>query len=255
MLQLAPKPLLPAARELEGRLSAPASYWAAARPARGAGPSASSARWPRWVGPGQPGASVATQERLRWRELLEEFGGLEDALGILPQREALALLRALAPARAFHRGHRRRGGLILPALADPVVYYDGIWVASLSADVLPQPVAPDPFLPRRAQVVAGMPAASIEGRRTQAAALLSAWSAATPSLTLSYARRRRRPGATAKPAAVQPSRPPRPRRGWAGSRCACTAKASPRSSRTRTRHHLESSRATAARHARAHFAD
>ena len=60
-------------------------------------------------------------------------------------------------------------------LADPVVVYDGIWVASLSADVLPQPLAPDPFLPLHAQRQAGLPAASAAGRRAEAQALLAAW--------------------------------------------------------------------------------
>ncbi|MGH8277714.1 MAG: PD-(D/E)XK nuclease family protein, partial [Steroidobacteraceae bacterium] len=74
---------------------------------------------------------------------------------------------------------------ITPLLTQPVVIYDGIWVGSLSADVLPQPVAPDPFLPLAAQVAAGLPEASAAGRRSQARALLAAWRASTTELVLS----------------------------------------------------------------------
>jgi probable DNA repair protein len=70
-------------------------------------------------------------------------------------------------------------------LADPVVRYDGIWVASLSADVLPLPASPDAFLPLAAQLAAGVPAAGARQRRAQADSLLAAWARATPDLVLS----------------------------------------------------------------------
>jgi probable DNA repair protein len=188
VLQLAPKPLQPAARELEGRLKR-------AREALGVG-AATPRRWSERIeralsalGWPSPPGGVLAQERLRWRELLEEFGGLEDTLGILPQREALSLVRALAQHTGFSEVTEDAAVLIIPGLTDPVVHYDGLWVASLGAEVLPQPLAPDPFLARRAQVEAGMPAASLEGRRAQAGALMAAWAAATPALTLSHVRR------------------------------------------------------------------
>ena len=58
-------------------------------------------------------------------------------------------------------------------LADPVVIYDGLWIGSLSADQLPEPPAPDPFLPVTAQIAAGLPEASSAGRRAQAAAYVA----------------------------------------------------------------------------------
>ena len=71
------------------------------------------------------------------------------------------------------------------ALADPVVHYDGIWVAGLQADVFPQPVQPNPFLPLAAQRAAGVPTASAEGRIAQARELLSAWRSHAGELVLS----------------------------------------------------------------------
>ena len=74
---------------------------------------------------------------------------------------------------------------ISPMFADPVVRYDAIWVAGLHSEALPQPVAPDPFLPLAAQLEAGIPAASAVARLQEARALLDAWQAATDELVLS----------------------------------------------------------------------
>jgi ATP-dependent helicase/nuclease subunit B len=63
--------------------------------------------------------------------------------------------------------------------------YDGIWVAGLSAQVLPQPVHPDPFLPLAAQVAAGVPSASASARAAQALGLLDSWRAGAGRLVLS----------------------------------------------------------------------
>ena len=74
---------------------------------------------------------------------------------------------------------------VSPLLADPVVIYDGIWVGSLDADALPQPPAPDPFLPLQAQIAAGVPEASVAGRRAQGNGLFAAWRRGTRELVLS----------------------------------------------------------------------
>lgn len=185
-LQLMPRELRPAARELEALVR------------RGAGllgeGSASPRRWCErfeaalgalgWPGP-LPADGALHQTRLRWRELLEEFGGLAASVASLTRAAALAQLQALALRTAYRPADEDVPVTLSPMLTDPVVEYDGIWVASLSADVLPMPLAPDPFLPLTAQVAAGLPEASAAGRRAQAQALLSAWRRATPDLVLS----------------------------------------------------------------------
>ena len=190
VLQLVPRERLTAARELDARLRR-----AAGRLGAGA---ASPRRWAErfesaladlgWPG-ALPPESPAQQTRLRWRELLEEFGELARSLGELSRERALELLRAFAQRAAYRPGDEDVPVLISPALIDPVVIYDGIWAGSLTADVLPQPVTPDPFLPLHAQIAAGVPEASAAGRRKQALGLLEAWSAGTPELVLSAPRR------------------------------------------------------------------
>jgi hypothetical protein len=147
-LQLAPPELKATARELDGRLHRAAA-------ALGEG-SASPRRWSERFERalellGWPGAltegSAAQQTRLRWRELLEEFGELSLSASLLRREAALPLLRSLAARTAYRPAEEDVSVSVSPMLADPVAYYDGIWVGALSAEVLPQPVSPDPFLP------------------------------------------------------------------------------------------------------------
>ena len=185
-LQLAPRELKPAARELDTLLRQ-------AERRLGEG-SASPRRWSErfdqvltalgWPGT-LPPESVAHERRLRWRELLEEFGELALSVPTLDLDRALELLQALAMHTAFRASDDGAPVSLSPLLADPVVIYDGIWVGSLDADELPQPPAPDPFLPLSAQLAAGLPEASVAGRCAQADTCLAAWRGATRKLVLS----------------------------------------------------------------------
>jgi probable DNA repair protein len=185
-LQLAPRELKPAARELDLRLR---------RAERTLGEGAPSPR--RWCErfeaalaelgwPGKlPAESAAQETRVRWRELLEEFGELALSVRSLGLAPALELLRALALRAVYRPGEEGLPVTISPVLVDPVVIYDAIWVGSLSADQLPLPPAPDAFLPLRSQLAAGAPDASVAGRRAQAEVLLAAWRLSARELVLS----------------------------------------------------------------------
>jgi probable DNA repair protein len=189
-LQLVPPELKPAARELDGLLRQGAALLGEGR--------TSPRRWSErfeaaLAALGWPGDATADspshQTRLRWRELLEEFGALAASVSALSLEAALDLLRALSQRTPYRPADEDVAVTVTPMLADPIVVYDGIWVGSLSADVLPQPVTPDPFLPLRAQIDAGMPEASVAGRRQQARRLLTAWTAGSNELVLSVAAR------------------------------------------------------------------
>jgi probable DNA repair protein len=185
-LQLAPRELKAAARELDARLR---------RAERKLGEaSASPRRWSErfeaalsalgWPGV-LPTGGAAHQTRLRWRELLEEFGGLAASAPNLSLPAALELLQALAMHTSYRPADEGVPVTLSGVLADPVVIYDGIWVGSLDADELPQPPTPDPFLRLPAQLAAGVPEASVAGRRRQADSLLGSWRRGTRELVLS----------------------------------------------------------------------
>ncbi len=138
-----------------------------------------------------PGAAALgsreQQTVVRFHELLEEFGQLGGAGSVrrFSPLQAIHWLRELAAHTSFRPGDEDAVVTISPMLADPVVRYDGIWVAGLHAEAFPQPVRPDPFLPLAAQLASGVPSASAAGRLREAHALLAAWRAATDELVLS----------------------------------------------------------------------
>src|SRR6202012_2527736 len=113
------------------------------------------------------------------------FGQLASSAGAMSREDAVHWFAELASRTAFRPADDDAVVTISAALADPVVLYDGIWVAGLHAQAFPQPVQPDPFLPLSAQIEAGIPAASAGGRLAEARALIAAWRAATRELVLS----------------------------------------------------------------------
>ena len=129
--------------------------------------------------------SSEQQTVVRFHELLDEFGQLASSARAMSRDEAVHWFTELATRTAFRPADDDAVVTISAALADPVVMYDGIWVAGLHAEAFPQPVQPDPFLPLTAQIAAGVPAASASGRLAEARALLTAWRAATRELVLS----------------------------------------------------------------------
>ena len=157
-----------------------------ARSRRAAGASASRRRSRRSAGrarsrQGAPSSRHGCNGRTCWKNSANS----RRASGRAARTDALELLRALALRFPGGAHDADAPVTVSPHLVDPVVRYDGIWVASLSADVLPRPIAPDPFLPRSAQLAAGIPQASEAARASQATALLYAWRAATSELVLS----------------------------------------------------------------------
>ena len=186
VLQLAPRALLPAARAFAAQLT----HATAALTAGNASAQVWSVRFSealRAAGwPGAPAAHTAGQQTLlRWHELLEEFGGLSTTAGTLTPTAALELLRELATSSLYRPADEDVSVTLSGVLADPIVRYDGIWVAGLDADSFPQAAQPDPFIPLSEQLRAGVPAASVAGRLAQARALLAAWHSSTAELVLS----------------------------------------------------------------------
>lgn len=136
-----------------------------------------------------PGARVRDsseqQTVVRLHELFDEFGQLASSTRSMSRDEAVHWFSELASRTAFRPADDDAVVTISSALADPIVLYDGIWVAGLHAEAFPQPVQPDPFLPLSAQIAAGIPASSASGRLAEARGLLAAWRAATGELVLS----------------------------------------------------------------------
>jgi probable DNA repair protein len=137
-----------------------------------------------WPG-ARPLNSDEEQTRIRFKELLDDFGQLAAVAGAMSRGEAVQWLTELAARTSFRPASGDVLVTVAPQLVDPIVQYDGIWVAGLHADTWPQPVQSDPFLPLDAQIAAGVQAASAQGRAEEAQALMGAWRASAPELVLS----------------------------------------------------------------------
>src|SRR6185503_310255 len=123
----------------------------------------------------------------RWYALLDEYAALGCWLPRSPAAEAVATLGELARERSFDPASVAAPVTLTDSHDDPIVRYDGIWVAGLDAAQWPAPPRPDVFIPLRLQVAAGIPAASAAGQSARARAALAAWRAATDTLVCSWA--------------------------------------------------------------------
>jgi ATP-dependent helicase/nuclease subunit B len=185
-LEAAPEPLRPGARALALQVTEALQELGSGR----ASPRQWSERFDKALEALQwPGAraldSNQEQTRIRFRELLDDFGQLATVSGAMSRDSAVQWLTELAARTSFRPASGDVLVTIAPQLVDPIVQYDGIWVAGLHADAWPQPVQADPFLPLDTQIAAGVQAASAPGRSAEANALMRAWRGSTPELVLS----------------------------------------------------------------------
>ena len=137
-----------------------------------------------WPGAGTRG-SAEQQTLLRFHELLDELGQLSVPARTMTLDVAVQWLTELASRTPYRPSDDDAAVTVSPTYVDPVVRYDGVWVAGLGSESFPQPVAPDPFLPLSAQIAAGWPAATAGGRLEEARAQVTAWRAAAGELLLS----------------------------------------------------------------------
>lgn len=121
-------------------------------------------------------------------ECLARFGGLGRVLPPLTLAEARAEFRALVIATPFEPESAASPVLVLDALEDAALPFDGLWVSALTADRFPGASAPNPFLAQALQRQHGMPGASAEAVLLEARAALEGWQRSTPELVLSSAR-------------------------------------------------------------------
>ncbi|HYJ40244.1 MAG TPA: PD-(D/E)XK nuclease family protein [Steroidobacteraceae bacterium] len=162
-----------------------------------AGPRRTPAEWsPRLLGSlrqlGWHGARALRSDEQqtvnRWHALLDEYSALGPWLTQSTASDAVATLADLARERNFDAASVEAPVTITESHDDPVVHYDGIWVAGLDAAQWPPAPRPDVFIPLRLQVAAGVPWASAAAQAAAAKASLAAWRSSTSQLICSWAR-------------------------------------------------------------------
>lgn len=129
--------------------------------------------------------SAEQQTLLRFVALLDEFGGVSRVTGHFEAGQALRALRELAARTTWQPATGDARVTIASAHDDPIVRYDGVWVAGLTADAWPASSLPDPFIPLPALREAGVPTIDTGAQLAAARASLEAWQAAAEALVLS----------------------------------------------------------------------
>jgi probable DNA repair protein len=136
-----------------------------------------------WPG-ARPLSSAEQQTQARFAEALLDCEALGPHLGAVSSGELLGLLEALASRISYQPATGDAAATLSDALVDPIVHYDGIWVAGLHAERWPPAARMNPFIPLDAQRQAGLarPGRPLE----EARALLGMWQRSAHELIVSW---------------------------------------------------------------------
>lgn len=140
---------------------------------------------------GWPASTLDSHEqqvRVRFEELLGEFATLSAVPHALSCTQASRLLQQLASGVDFEPASDDVAVTVTASLDDPIVRYDGIWVAGLSAEAWPQAMRSDPLIPGPLQRRASMPMVDARDPLRQAEQALQRWQRAAAQVRLSWPR-------------------------------------------------------------------
>jgi probable DNA repair protein len=131
--------------------------------------------------------STEHQAEQRWRVLVTELGACDEFTGRVTRAEAAGLLREMAGRVLFEPQELRAPLLVIDPETCAGMRFDALWVCGLDAGRWPPPTAPDPFLPRLAQLSQRVPRASAEIAAQDARATLERLFASATEVVLSVA--------------------------------------------------------------------
>jgi len=138
-----------------------------------------------WPGPDADAAEYQAEQR--WRSLVREFGACDEFTGRVSRAEAVGLLREMAGRVLFEPQELRAPLLVIDPETSAGMTFDALWVCGLEASAWPPPAAPDPFLPRQAQVRHGLPRATAALAAQQSRLVFERLLACAPEVILSVA--------------------------------------------------------------------
>ena len=137
---------------------------------------------------GWPGSGADAREyqaEQRWHSLVGEFGACDEFTGRVSRAEAVGLLRDMAGRVLFEPQELRAPLLVIDPETSAGMRFDALWVCGLEAAAWPPPAAPDPFLPRHAQVRYGLPRATAALAAEESRRVFERLLASAPEVTLS----------------------------------------------------------------------
>ncbi len=139
---------------------------------------------------GWPGAAAldepALQAKQQFESLLGEFAAAEPLDQRLTLVEAATLLQRLVGNAALETVVPEAPVTLTASIDDPIVRYDGLWAAGLSAAAWPQAARPDALLPVALQLQARIPGASAAGQLQRAREAQRCWLRSGADCVLSW---------------------------------------------------------------------
>ena len=136
-----------------------------------------------WPGPAPD--SEEHQAAQRWRTLVSELGACDEFTGPVTRAEVVGLLREMTGRVLFEPQDIRVPLLVIDPETCAGMTFDALWVCGLDATRWPPPAAPDPFLPRSAQLRHGVPRASADLAAREAHVILERLRASAPEVVVS----------------------------------------------------------------------
>ncbi|MEO0438520.1 MAG: PD-(D/E)XK nuclease family protein [Pseudomonadota bacterium] len=130
--------------------------------------------------------SLEYQQLERWQRSLDAFAQLDLLLGSLRYDAALAALESLIGEEDFQPETGDQPIQILGPLETIGLEFDALWITGMASHRWPDAPRPNPYLPHRLQVSAGMPRCDSAWEWRQAQARWSSWCASTSSVQPSY---------------------------------------------------------------------
>jgi probable DNA repair protein len=137
--------------------------------------------------PGEPVlGSREHQVRQRFEEVLGEFAALGSLAGTLTLSAAVELFSASLRRTRFEPATGDVPVTVTGDIGDPLLHYDGIWVAGLTESDWPAARILDPYLSGTALQRAGLDAGTAVGALRRARECMQAWSESTDDLVYSW---------------------------------------------------------------------
>ncbi len=129
------------------------------------------------------------QAYLEWENRLDELATLDPILGHISRIEAAGYLNNMVanPARPFQEQSTEDSPVQLMGLLESSGQtFDSLWVIGCEADILPEPLRPNPFIPAKLQKRNELPYASPERQFRFARTLISRLVKSSPNVVFSY---------------------------------------------------------------------
>lgn len=139
-----------------------------------------------WGWPGdEPLASDEYQAARTLREAIDVLASLDGIAAPMGPEAAVAEFRRLCAA-PFQPERGEPAVVVFDRLEAPGLDFDGLWVSGLTAAEWPRAPTPDALLPAGLQRRLGIPGATAEDCRADAAGTLDAWLGTAPEVVLSW---------------------------------------------------------------------